>query len=445
MGIKLLHILLILFCTSCSTSQDDKGFTGIDGGDSDNGATAIVLPEFDRNYEYLESASAVKDRNFYWATLVENTPSVSMQIENDDYLSGFLTQVEKRLADLLNQTNVSATAYANALRFSDDERLAISGAIKNVVEKNAEGFVEFSNAHLGPSGAFNHFQEVTDVARLNQLIVEEMMLGINQIIDTYVAGIDPIYPELDRVSYDVNSEDYKTLLKNLVHDLNSKKAYYTLFYQPFLDFALGALKLNNRDEAARFVPLHLGENAPAYEAIKSVSWQDYQYSLLVVLGDAPNSSGDLPNISLGGMERCDYAVTLFNKGMAPFIAFTGANVAPFQSQYHEAIEMKKYVMDKYGIAEDKILVDPHARHTTTNLRNIGRLIFRYGIPDTKKALLSTSQSQSNYVSSNQFATRCLTQMGHLPMELNDRLTDRDLEFTPTIKVLHLDSSDPLDP
>tara|TARA_R110002050_G_scaffold15880_3_gene48511 strand:+ start:655 stop:2001 length:1347 start_codon:yes stop_codon:yes gene_type:complete len=442
---KLFLIMLLAFFGGCSSSDGPGGADPDPNPGGGNGNTNIVLTDFSKNYIYLESDSKVKDRNFYWTTLIEKNTTVGNVLANDNELSVYLETAKQRFANIANQSNATATQYATALKFSDNEKVAISTAIKNAVENNALTFISFSNEHIGPSGAFNHFQEVTNVARLNQLIVEEMLLGINQIIDTYVAGIDPAYPDLDRVSYDVNSVEYKLLLKNLVSELNSKKEQYKLFYQPFLDFALGALKLNNRDEAGKFVPLREGENAQAFQNIQSIKWDNYQYSLLVVLGDAPNSSGDLPNISLGGMERCDYAVSLFNEGIAPLIAFTGANVAPFQSQYHEAIEMKKYVMEKYGIPENKILVDPHARHTTTNLRNIGRLIFKYGIPPEKKALLSTSQSQSNYVSSNQFATRCMTQMGHLPMELYDRLSDRDIEFIPTIEVLHLDSSDPLDP
>jgi hypothetical protein len=272
-----------------------------------------------------------------------------------------------------------------------------------------------------------------------------MMLGINQIIDTYVAGIDPRYPDLDRISYNPNSVQYTLLLKNLVAELNSNTNQHTLFYQPYLEFALGALKLNNRDEAGKFMPLKGGENAMAYQNIQTINWDNFQYSMIVVLGDAPNSSGDLPNISLGGMERCDYAVTLFNQGKAALIAFTGGNVAPFQSQYHEAIEMKKYVMTKYGIPENKILVDPHARHTTTNVRNIGRLMFYYGIPVAKKSILTTTESQSDYVVSNQFSTRCQNELGHIPLTIFNRLSGRDIEFTPKIQVLHLDSSDPLDP
>jgi len=107
--------------------------------------------------------------------------------------------------------------------------------------------------------------------------------------------------------------------------------------------------------------------------------------------------------------------------------------------------MKKYVMDKYGIPENRILVDPHARHTTSNMRNIGRLFFRYGIPTDKKAIVSTTLSQSKYVASTTFMTRSQREMGHIPIQLYNRLSDFDLEFTPKIEVLHLDSSDPLDP
>jgi len=443
MATKFLNILLA-FCFGCSTPDNTGGTDTADGG-STNVGTTITLPNFDRNYVFLESNSKVKDRNFYWTTLVEKNKSVSDALEKDPTLSAYLETAKQRLISISGQDNVTAEQYANALKFSNNERIVISTAVKKAVENNAAVFVTFSNQHIGPSGAFNHFQEVTNVARLNQLIAEEMLLGINQIIDTYVAGIDPKYPDLDRIGYNVNSAEYKTLLKNLVTELNSNTAQYKLFYQPYLNFALGALKINNREEAGRFIPLKAGENAKAYQNIQTINWDNFQYSMIVVLGDAPNSAGDLPNISIGGMERCDYAVALFNQGKAPLIAFTGGNVAPFQSQYHEAIEMKKYVMNKYGIPENKILVDPHARHTTTNMRNIGRLIFYYGIPAAKKAMLTTTKSQSDYVVSDQFAKRCTTELGRVPMTIFERLSERDVEFTPKIEVLHLDSSDPLDP
>jgi hypothetical protein len=188
-----------------------------------------------------------------------------------------------------------------------------------------------------------------------------------------------------------------------------------------------------------------GVNQLAYNDLQNINWNDFDYSVIVVLGDSPNSPGDLPNISLGGMARADHGVTLYNQGKAPLIAFCGGHLTPVHTVYSEAIEMKKYVMDKYNIPENRILVDPHSRHTTTNLRNIGRQFFRYGIPIDKKAIVSTSITHSEYVASGGYLSRCQREMNHVPLELHERLSDFDIEFTSKIEVLHLDSSDPLDP
>ncbi len=436
--------LLLLLFIACS-SKDKDGDVPPDSGNPDNGNTTFTLSDFNKNYVFLESNSKVKDRNFYWTTLVEKNTSISSLIENDEDLLAYLETAKQRLNTIANQNNVTASQYANALKFSDNERIAIATAIKKVVKSNTTTFVDFSNTHIGPSGAFNQFSEITNVDRYNQLIVEEMLLGINQIIDTYAAGIEPVYPDIDAVSFDVNSAQYKLQLKLLVSDLNTNKDSYKLFYEPFLEFALGILALNDRDEAGRYFPIQNDENKEAFDYLQTINWSAYDYSIIAILGDSPNSSDDLANISLGGMARADYGVELFNQGKAPLIIFTGGHLWPVHTIYSEAIEMKKYVMDTYNIPENRILVDPHARHTTTNMRNIGRQIYRYGIPTNKKAIVSTTKSQSEYLASSEYLTRCQNEMRHIPMDFYDRLSDFDLEFTSKIEVLHLDSSDPLDP
>ena len=60
-------------------------------------------------------------------------------------------------------------------------------------------------------------------------------------------------------------------------------------------------------------------------------------------------------------------------------------------------EMKKYLMNHLKVPENAIIMEPHARHTTTNLRNGARLIYRYGIPFDKAALTSTSRGQSSSI------------------------------------------------
>jgi hypothetical protein len=64
--------------------------------------------------------------------------------------------------------------------------------------------------------------------------------------------------------------------------------------------------------------------------------------------------------------------------------------------------MKRSLIRDFGIAEDAIIIDPHARHTTTNIRNAARLIFRYGIPADRPALITTQQYHLDSVDSIAF-------------------------------------------
>jgi hypothetical protein len=101
-------------------------------------------------------------------------------------------------------------------------------------------------------------------------------------------------------------------------------------------------------------------------------------------------------------------------------------------------------MEKYQIREKSILIDPHARHTTTNFRNAARLAFRYRIP-TNLALVTSSESHITSSASEEFRTRCLKELGYLPMEFIRQLTPVAAEFKPSAASLFLDANDPLDP
>jgi hypothetical protein len=443
--IKSIVFVLFWMYAGCTSDSGTEETPPIDNNGNGNTSAATIQMEFDQSYAFIYSDSKVKDRNFYWTTIIENDNNAKSALENNDDLKTFLLNAKQRVSNLVGNNNLTAAQYADALKFSDGEKITISLAIKDILMKSGSAFNELNKNHIEPSGVFNHFKTVTDASRVHQLIVEEILLGINQIIDTYCAGLDPRYPNIDAVSFDVNGAQYKLLLNTLVSDLNNNKDQYKLFYEPFLKFALGVLELNDRDEAGRYFLIQNSENKAAYDYLQTINWNDFDYSMIVVLGDSPNSSGDEPNISIGGKVRADHGVELYNQGKAPLIAFTGGHLWPVHTIYSEAIEMKKYVMEKYSIPENRILVDPHARHTTTNMRNIGRQIFRYGIPIDKKAIVSARKTHSEYVASSGYLTRCENEMGHIPLKLYERLSDFDLEFTSLIEVLHLDSSDPLDP
>ncbi len=151
------------------------------------------------------------------------------------------------------------------------------------------------------------------------------------------------------------------------------------------------------------------------------------------------------HLTPGGKLRLMIAVKRFREGKAPFLLVSGGYVHPKQTPYCEAYEMKKSLMQDFGIPENAIIIDPHARHTTTNLRNAVRLIYRYGLPFEKVALISTDTDQSGYIESKEFQERCQKIFGYQPCLLLRRSSPFDLEFRPKIESLYADPIDPLDP
>lgn len=118
---------------------------------------------------------------------------------------------------------------------------------------------------------------------------------------------------------------------------------------------------------------------------------------------------------------------------------------PFKTKFSEAFEMKKFLMEVLKVPENAIIMDPHARHTTTNMRNGVRLLYRYGMPVDKPCLVSTMRSQSYYITNDAFVTRCLREINHVPYKLGKRLSETDFEFYPVLDALHIDADEPLDP
>ena len=102
-------------------------------------------------------------------------------------------------------------------------------------------------------------------------------------------------------------------------------------------------------------------------------------------------------------------------------------------------------MEKHKIPEASILIEPQARHTTTNFRNAARLVFRYGIPTDRKGLVTSSEAHIGLVTENGFRIRCTTELGYFPMESIKRISPIEAEFTPSVVSLFFDANDPLDP
>jgi DUF218 domain len=267
--------------------------------------------------------------------------------------------------------------------------------------------------------------------------------GLNHIIDVYAIGTAPRYPAIDAVSYDVKGDSYKRLVSIITDVLNDSRDELRLFSDPTLQFARRLLDANRRDEAGRHEPMHLTVNRAAFARIPTIDWKKYPYAVIVV----PGAGADRPDIRLDPWARLrlELAVARYRAGKAPLILVSGGHVHPAQTAYAEAIEMKRVLIEDFGVPEAAILVDPHARHTTTNLRNAARLMFRYGIPTALASLVTTDRYQSAYIEGATFRERCTKELGYQPAAIGTRVSLFDLEFRPAIESLHADASDPLDP
>jgi hypothetical protein len=217
----------------------------------------------------------------------------------------------------------------------------------------------------------------------------------------------------------------------------------TLFFHPSLVIALHLMDLNERNEPALFEPMEKGENKEPCEAISRTKWSKYRYATIVIPGNGPELA--TTPISPINKLHCSIAAERYKQGWAPFIIVSGGYCYPFRGPYCEALEMRKFLIERFGIPAKAIIIDPHARHTTTNIRNADRLMIRYGIPIDKPSVFITTRSQLTMAASDAFDQRNLHELGYLPYRNKKQLSIHDISFYPVMESLHMDPYDPLDP
>ncbi len=410
------------------------GVLGTRAGVSFTQATALATSGFDSNYQ-LSLQRPVQDKNFYLLSLFQRRPQVHRLIRTDKALRKF--SEEKNVTLKKAATCNDMTCLDGFLRFDDSTIDAVAAELETLADR-AE-FKRLAEKDMRPSGVFIKYDQMSD-AQMLVAAWKDAARGMNRILSVYGLGKDPRYKDIDKVSFDVSSEAYRNLVKAKLSEI--KLAKEPLFFEPTLNFALKLLEINKRDEAGRYEPLEQGENKAAVQNLKSIRWNDYQYTFILVLGAGPSGSARLSAL---GAQRVDVGAKLFLEHKAPLLILSGGHVHPMQTPFCEAIEMKKYLMEKYKIEEKNILVDPFARHTTTNFRNAARLAFRYRIPTYRTALVTSSESHITATLSEEFRLRCLNELGYFPMEFIKRASPLAAEFKPSPMSLFFDATDPLDP
>lgn len=384
------------------------------------------------------SAYWIQLKNFYLLTLFEQDRAVSNMIENDAELSK-LTQ--KKLSDL----NSSVTDCKDALCFpskillSAEDIQFVSDRLK-ILYKPGNTLDLLVKNILIPSGRYSLYKGLS----ANELLVkawEQDASAINYAIAVYARGKKPNYPLIDSIAYNIKAKSYSILMYDASVTLQQDVKNTRLFFLPALKAALIYLEINERKDPANYEPMATTVNKAAVENIKLINWKNYPYTNILVPGAGPDNLTS--PLSGEGMLRCRLAAQQYKLGKAPLIMVSGGNVHPYKTKYNEAAQMKLFLMQEFNIPGSAIILEPHARHTTTNMRNCARLIYQYGIPADKPGLVITDKSQTDFIVS--MDERCMKELGYIPYKLAKRVSDTELEYYPQPEAKQIDPDEPLDP
>lgn len=381
---------------------------------------APVAPESPRDIVFR--------KNYPLTYALEQNPAL---VQEDVVLHALAQQKYAALADA--QNSMEAVELS---RFTDEEIVLCANRLGQL-----SASLSALAQQLREQGAYCLFNDMPDDAFLGAAW-EQDARGMNHVLDVQALGEVPHYAAIDGITAPPESTEM-AYVRNLAWTNVLAVAKDRPFYALTLESVLAWLDANNRFEAADYEPMETGINREAYKAIGQTRWADYPYSVILVLGCGPEREGEA--ISPQSRLRAWYGAQLYREGKAPFVMVSGGRVHPFKTPYSEAAEMKKYLMEVCGIPEEAIIAEPHARHTTTNMRNAARIMLRQGIPMDKPGIITSGREHIDYVTGEGFRNTCQREMLMVPFTLGTRLNAREVEFYPLPIATQVAPLDPLDP
>ena len=402
----------------------------------------------DPAYRIRSTAGYVQSKNYPLITLLDAQPAAQQLLKADTMLSGLAHRKATSLAASLKECATDGSCFISRLKFAPEEISQVSARLKQLY-KTGNALDKLVKDHLLPSGTYVMYQQLPPADMLAKAWEQEAG-AVNWAIDVYGGGQKPNYPQIDSISVNTGLNSpakayrpaYVGFLYNTTNVVGLETSSRSSFYSIPLQAALQFLEMNEREQIADYEPMEQGVNKAAFDRAKSVKWSNYKYSLILIPGAGPDDPEEA--LSAEGMLRCRLAVLQYKQGLAPFLMPSGGKVHPYKTKFNEALEMKKYMMEKLGVPENAIILEPHARHTTTNMRNAVRLMFRYGFPMEKTALAVTTRLQSGMIGST-LTARCQKELNLVPYKFGTRLSETAIEFLPLIEALQVDPDEPMDP
>lgn len=394
---------------------------------------------YEKKADIRSEADSLSKRIFYLSYGLEKNPKLKEIIVKDDILYRFfLTKEESLQHAILNCTDMDC--MVEAISLSEDENDEIISRLSKIYNQNNQVFSDFMQSTIRPSHSYEFYTHYSDSALFIKAWEEERN-GINYIYKAYLQNKGLIYPRVDSAKFEVGSMDYLKAVKQIVqHSIKDKKS--NVFFRFSKDIAIAILQLNDRDEAIRFYPLSK-VNQEAYTYIPTIKWEDYSYSGVLVLGIGPKNNGIA--LSEGGKRNCRMGVKLYRDKKTPLIVVSGGYVHPYGTPFCEAEQMKIYLMDSLGIPEKAVIMEPHARHTTTNIRNTNRIFLRHGVPGNLPIILASNKRHMDYIVSDRFRKVYLRDIGFVTHSRLSRISDTTASYYPTMSSFQINTTEPLDP
>lgn len=396
-----------------------------------------------QRYEPIVWPNEVSGKNFPLFAIIDADATARKAVAAAPALRAVLEAKRTALAEAAKTCATKAPCHIAALTLSSEEIASVRGGLTAVVKSGA---LRSAIEKMRRSGLFVRDASLDDDAFVAKSW-ERAAAGLNNILAVYGRGEQPRYPAIDSVSHDAASPGYGQLVDTAIGMMDEAAGEWDLFYQPTLALALRLFDINWRDEAARHEPMHLGENAAAYKRIQTIKWADYPYTVALVPGSGLSEAMERENhaLSPAGKQIIEIAARRYHAKKVPFIIVSGGYVHPKHTRFAEAVEMKRALIRDFKVPENAILIDPHARHTTTNVRNAARLMFRYGIPTDRAALITTRSYHLDSIAAAAFDERNERELGYRPYVSKRRLSRFELEWLPNVLSLQADPLDPLDP
>lgn len=378
--------------------------------------------------------------NFPLLSLLRTAPGWADALRTDAALITLAAQRAERIR-MAAACTAKPACLADAWEWTPADIATVDSALRRIVVQPGRAQTLVTR-HMRPSARFARHEHLAD-PELVAAAWADTAAGMNNLIAVYTQGTPPRYPLIDATIFDVKDERFGAVLDAHGQVTAAGTRADDLVFDAPARYAIGLLRMNERTQAASYRQQLAQTNAAAAALAATIRWTDYRYPALLVFGHGPEDAHSRTGVM--GHIRMARAADLFAAGLAPFIVVSGGNVHPNRTPFNEAVEMKRILIEQFDIPADRILIEPHARHTTTNLRNCARLLFASGLPTNRPSLIVTDPATAAYIGSAALMTRTQQETGVTPGRVTVADTAFAFEFLPDRQAFHADPLDPLDP